>query len=455
MRPQARALAPDGLLQGTFAPGRTSAYKLTLMKKLSQSSKPSKVKERVADLDLIQGLYHQLGPAIRTLALKPEGIRYYAYSVIRSKIFQIIRRDDPDRYLHVIAFVGHQFYRLQDNLVDVLLASLRTFQNGAIREHKEQCYVHREQRHEALKALLGTLEGGLVGTLSTIGAITDNRALSDVEKVTRIRALLATRETQRLLENDPVAEKADIGEVRGDGVEFFEPLRRPRHPCLVDQGEGDLVLTKQVGELRVEPISVADFEREAQLLRQSFQEGSESREKVRLGRERVFVEIGKLDQNRPKLFLEQTRPGYEFVEFGLAIDETPLVREDLGNLERKNEGRRGLDVPAAHGARRRRPVKRAVHLDGVKVRGVVAQILCGFHPFGIEASLPARRSKGRRANAQFCSMAHNLAIVSDSGCSRNAGAPGYRRQCPMPSRCSLFSGSSLVRHKHVFTKGKF
>ena len=46
-------------------------------------------------------------------------------------------------------------YRLQDNLVDVLLTSLRSFQNGAMREHKEQCYARREQRNEALKTLLG------------------------------------------------------------------------------------------------------------------------------------------------------------------------------------------------------------------------------------------------------------------------------------------------------------
>src|SRR6516165_8754219 len=49
----------------------------------------------------------------------------------------------------------------------------------------------------------------LVGTLATIGSITEDRALSDAEKVTRIRVLLAQRETRRLLEEeeeDPVAE---------------------------------------------------------------------------------------------------------------------------------------------------------------------------------------------------------------------------------------------------------
>ena len=108
--------------------------------------------------------------------------------------------------MHLLAFIAHQYYRLQDNLVDTLLASLRSFQTGAIREHQEQCYARREQRNESLKALLGGLERGLVGTLATIGSITEDRALSDAEKVTRIRALLATRETRRLVEKDPVAE---------------------------------------------------------------------------------------------------------------------------------------------------------------------------------------------------------------------------------------------------------
>src|SRR5271157_144237 len=193
-------------IEGGTAPGKTSAYKLTLMKKLSQSTRPSKIKERVADLDLVRGLYHQLSPVLQALALKPEGIRYYAYSVIKSEIFQVTRREEPDRYLHVIGFIAHQYYRLQDNLVDVLLTSLQSFQNGAIREHKEQCYARRGQRNESLKALVGYLDHTLVGTLTTIGAITEDGALSDAEKVARIRALLATREARRLLQQDRVAE---------------------------------------------------------------------------------------------------------------------------------------------------------------------------------------------------------------------------------------------------------
>jgi len=68
----------DGLLtqepiEGGTTPGKTSAYKLTLIKKLSESTRPSKVKERVADLDLVGGLYHQTEPSAPDSRAKPRG----------------------------------------------------------------------------------------------------------------------------------------------------------------------------------------------------------------------------------------------------------------------------------------------------------------------------------------------------------------------------------------------
>ena len=142
LSPATRSILDNLLTQtpraGETVPGKTSAYKLTLLKKLSQSTKPSKVKERVADFRVVQDLYHRLSRVLHTLALKPRGILYYAHTVIRSEIFQLTRREDPDRDLHVVAFIAHQYYRFHDNLIDGLLASLRSFQNSARRAHKEQ-----------------------------------------------------------------------------------------------------------------------------------------------------------------------------------------------------------------------------------------------------------------------------------------------------------------------------
>ena len=177
----------------TADPGKTSAYRLTAWKKLSQSTKPTAVKERVADLSLIESSYRALQPLLDGLALSPDAIQYYAHSVIRSEIFQLTRRDERNRYLHLVAFVAHQHYRLQDNLVAVLLTSVQRLQNTATRQHKEQCYTRREQHHESLKALVGYLDSGVVEMLAAIKTLTQDGTLTDEEKVRRIRSVLDSR----------------------------------------------------------------------------------------------------------------------------------------------------------------------------------------------------------------------------------------------------------------------
>jgi hypothetical protein len=86
-------------------PAKTAAYKLTLLKKLSQSTKPSKIRETITDLLVVQGLYRDFLPILCALDLNHEGIRYYAHSVIKSEIFQVTRRSSEDRYLHLIALI--------------------------------------------------------------------------------------------------------------------------------------------------------------------------------------------------------------------------------------------------------------------------------------------------------------------------------------------------------------
>ena len=184
-------------LDGEPVPSKTAAYKLTLLKKLSQSTKPSKIKERVADLVLLKGLYENLQTIIEVIGFNHEEIRYYATSVIKSEIFQVARRIDEDRYLHIIAFIAYQYYRLQDNLVDVLLTSLRSYQNSSQRENKEQCYAHREKRNQVVKTLVGYLDEQVLGTLAAIRTITENDKLSDTKKVGSIQALLKIREADR------------------------------------------------------------------------------------------------------------------------------------------------------------------------------------------------------------------------------------------------------------------
>jgi TnpA family transposase len=185
-------------LEGDPVDSQTAAYKLTLLKNLSQSTKPTKIRERVTDLTVVRELHTRLSSVLTALALPPDGIRYYAKSVLKSEIFQIARRAEEDRYLHVVAFITHQYYRLQDNLVDVLLTAAQSYQNSAQREHKELRYAQRAQRKQLLQNMLGYMEEQLVSPLRAIRVMTEHPQLSDAEKIVHIRALLAQHDEQRL-----------------------------------------------------------------------------------------------------------------------------------------------------------------------------------------------------------------------------------------------------------------
>lgn len=173
-----------------------SRYRLTLLKKQSQSTRPTRIKESVADFQTLSKLYQQFADVLPVLELGSEGIRYYAGSVAKSQIFQLTRRADSDRYVHGIAFIAHQLYRLQDNLVDVWLSVVRSFQNTVSREHKEQIFSQRKKVDKKTINLLNRLDTDVVSLIHQVREVTDDEDLSDHEKVEHIRLLVRTSPEQ-------------------------------------------------------------------------------------------------------------------------------------------------------------------------------------------------------------------------------------------------------------------
>ncbi len=179
------------LLDSLFTtPEDQNRYRLTLLKKLSQSTKPTKIREAIADYETLNTLHNQLQGTLAALDLGVAGLRYYAGSVLRSEMFQIQRREDNDRYIHAAAFIGHQFYRSQDNMVDLWLSVMASFQTTANRVHNEHLLDQRKVQQKQLKAVVDDLDSSVFGLIRDIRNVTDAECLSDTQKVTDIRALL-------------------------------------------------------------------------------------------------------------------------------------------------------------------------------------------------------------------------------------------------------------------------
>lgn len=187
------------LLDNLFtAPEAQNRYRLTLLKKLSQSTKPTRIKEAIADFETLTALYDELNSILPVLDLGVAGIRYYAGSVLKSEIFQIHRRKANDRYIHATAFVAHQFFRSQDNLVDIWLSVMASFQTAASREHKGKLLESRKDQHQQLKTAVHDLDREVSGLIREIRLLACTDALSDTQKVAAIRGVLEGERTGAL-----------------------------------------------------------------------------------------------------------------------------------------------------------------------------------------------------------------------------------------------------------------
>ena len=161
-------------------------YRITLLKKPYQSTRPSKIRANLADLDTIQALYLDLKRVVQELGLSYECIRYYAYSVIKAQIPQISRRAEEDRFLHLISFVVYQTFKLNDTLIDALLNSVQSVKNTAEKDQKESYFQEREQRNKSFTMLVEQFRNNVQETISTIRNIVADVKLSDSYKLALI-----------------------------------------------------------------------------------------------------------------------------------------------------------------------------------------------------------------------------------------------------------------------------
>ena len=188
-----KKLTPDisVLLDSLFTQDHEGqSYRLTLLKKLSQSTKPTKVRECVKDFHVISELYKKLSDTLDILELDSVGIRYYAGSVMRSQIFQMQRRSAADRYIHASAFVVHQYYRMQDNLVNIFLNVITAFQTTITNECKDKALEQQGIQQNQFQTLMQNLETGVLSVMQEVRIIANDNTVLDSEKICRIKKAL-------------------------------------------------------------------------------------------------------------------------------------------------------------------------------------------------------------------------------------------------------------------------
>ena len=204
--------------------GPLGKSKLALLKRISQSMKPAKIKATVDDFRVVRELYAKVESVLNRLDLTPEGIRYYAEYVVKFRVFQVVQRSDTDRYLHLACFAAHQCYRLQDTLVDILLKAVQNTTGACQREHKEIYYDGRNERRNSIRRFLNRVNNGAFNPLGEIESIAFDHELDDVAKVRQIQDVFDSAKDDRETATQEFVNLQSQLEPHAADAEYFQAL---------------------------------------------------------------------------------------------------------------------------------------------------------------------------------------------------------------------------------------
>jgi len=120
----------------------------------------------------------------------------------------------------LIAFIVHQFFKLQDLLIDTLLQAVQNSINSSIREYKELYYEQRKEKNESSKKVIGYLDKNIL-TISTIKEIVNSSSFSDSEKIKCIQNILAEHEQKQAEVKEHLSTFRQESERAGKDADFY------------------------------------------------------------------------------------------------------------------------------------------------------------------------------------------------------------------------------------------
>jgi TnpA family transposase len=209
----------DKLFTKSKHDGMSETYRIVTLKRFTHKLRPHQIKKNTEAFDTLHELFMQVKPILDSLHLSVETIKHYATQVQRSRVFQITRKTDADRYLVTICFIAHQYFVLQDVFVDTLLASVVAAYNSAERNARLRYY---ESRHEQTKNINTLLDDGnsLLSKYNRIKVILSDSKLSDSDKVTSINNLVTDAVNNHALSASIEDVKDDQEKLSGEALLF-------------------------------------------------------------------------------------------------------------------------------------------------------------------------------------------------------------------------------------------
>ena len=168
---------------------------ITALKKINQSLRANQIKESLQITEQFKDLFMAHLTTFKALPLNDQATEYYATWFYKADYHQLSQFSSPTKaYLHLLAFIKHQFYKRQDTLVDILLKSVTSIKHSANAKLADKEQATKKERNEALKLLNDSHKSAWSFAKSVIAIVKATKATPS-EKYYKIEELVNAFET--------------------------------------------------------------------------------------------------------------------------------------------------------------------------------------------------------------------------------------------------------------------
>ncbi len=127
---------------------------ITGLKAISQSVKPGEIQKNIEVFDSVKNYHFAFKTLTHNLQLTDQATEYFATWVQKAQTFQLASFSNPHKaYLHMLAYLKHQFYLRHDTLIDIFLKSTLSAKSQLTTKLQKIENDEQSGRNTAIKAV--------------------------------------------------------------------------------------------------------------------------------------------------------------------------------------------------------------------------------------------------------------------------------------------------------------
>ncbi|CAQ81955.1 Tn3-like element ISVsa19 family transposase [Aliivibrio salmonicida] len=163
---------------------------ITSLKTINQSVKPTEIQKNVETFEMVKSYHLSVKTLTHHLQLTDQATEYFATWVKKAQTFQLTSFSSTHKaYLHMLAYLKHQFYLRQDTLIDIYLKSTLSTKSQLTAKLQQIEKEQQSGRNTAIK-VVSKSNKNLTKFRNRVIDIVTQSPLSDTEVVRQLENLI-------------------------------------------------------------------------------------------------------------------------------------------------------------------------------------------------------------------------------------------------------------------------